>query len=121
LFAKSQFFDNVKKSLTLVSLLYNDSWDEWIRLDCLLKHSDENIEKQKEQGLKQQGIKSAMAWKVSKMKPRSPNGQSASSFVCFAYSCLDGYLAAFVDIQSLYQGLSFGLACFILCRLSRSC
>ncbi|AAF02891.1 Unknown protein [Arabidopsis thaliana] len=48
-------------------------WDEWIRLDCLLKHSDENIEKQKEQGLKQQGIKSAMAWKVSKMKPRSPN------------------------------------------------
>jgi mortality factor 4-like protein 1 len=73
LFAKSQFFDNVKKSLTLVSLLYNDSWDEWIRLDCLLKHSDENIEKQKEQGLKQQGIKSAMAWKVSKMKPRSPN------------------------------------------------
>ncbi|OAP17924.1 hypothetical protein AXX17_AT1G01900 [Arabidopsis thaliana] len=67
------FFDNVKKSLTLVSLLYNDSWDEWIRLDCLLKHSDENIEKQKEQGLKQQGIKSAMAWKVSKMKPRSPN------------------------------------------------
>jgi mortality factor 4-like protein 1 len=52
---------------------WNKSWDEWIRLDCLLKHSDENIEKQKEQGLKQQGIKSAMAWKVSKMKPRSPN------------------------------------------------
>ncbi|CAH2039088.1 unnamed protein product [Thlaspi arvense] len=47
-------------------------WDEWIGLDCVLKHTEENIEKQRELGLKQ-GVKSAMAWRVSKMKPRSPN------------------------------------------------
>lgn len=58
-----------------------------------MKHSEENIEKQKEQGLKQQGIKSAMAWRVSKMKPRSPNGQSASSLFVFTYSCLDELLS----------------------------
>ncbi|VVA89751.1 unnamed protein product [Arabis nemorensis] len=51
---------------------WNKSWDEWIGLDCLLKHTDENIEKQQELGMKQ-GVKSAMAWRVSKMKPRSPN------------------------------------------------
>ncbi|XP_010474852.1 PREDICTED: protein MRG2-like [Camelina sativa] len=51
---------------------WNKSWDEWISLDCLLKHTDENIEKEKEQGMKQ-GIKTATAWKVTKMKPRSPN------------------------------------------------
>ncbi|XP_010457263.1 PREDICTED: protein MRG2-like [Camelina sativa] len=51
---------------------WNKSWDEWISLDFLLKHTDENIEKQKEQGMKQ-GIKTATAWKVTKMKPRSPN------------------------------------------------
>ncbi|KAL1196697.1 Protein MRG2 [Cardamine amara subsp. amara] len=51
---------------------WNKSWDEWKGVECLLKHTEENIEKQKELGVKQ-GVKSAMAWKVSKMKPRSPN------------------------------------------------
>uniref|UniRef100_M4EUV6 Uncharacterized protein n=1 Tax=Brassica campestris TaxID=3711 RepID=M4EUV6_BRACM len=50
---------------------WNKSWDEWIGHDCVLKHTEENIE---EQGIKQ-GVKSAMAWRVSKLVelPRSPN------------------------------------------------
>lgn len=48
---------------------WNKSWDEWIGHDCVLKHNEENLEKQ---GVKQ-GVKSAMAWRVSKMKPRCPN------------------------------------------------
>ncbi|KAJ0235696.1 Protein MRG2 [Hirschfeldia incana] len=48
---------------------WNKSWDEWIGHDCVLKHTEENLEKQ---GVKQ-GVKSAMAWRVSKMKPRCPN------------------------------------------------
>ncbi|CAA7056171.1 unnamed protein product [Microthlaspi erraticum] len=51
---------------------WNKSWDEWIGEDYVLKHTEENIEKQQELGMKQ-GLKSAMAWKVSKMKPRSHN------------------------------------------------
>ncbi|ESQ36663.1 hypothetical protein EUTSA_v10008162mg [Eutrema salsugineum] len=51
---------------------WNKSWDEWIGFDCVLKHTEENIEKQRKLGMKQ-GVKSSMAWKVSKMKPRSPN------------------------------------------------
>lgn len=47
----------------------------------MLKHTEENIEKQQELGMKQ-GVKSAMAWRVSKMKPRSPNG---GYFVFFYY------------------------------------
>ncbi|KAH0913692.1 hypothetical protein HID58_037013 [Brassica napus] len=46
-----------------------DSWDEWIGHGCVLKHTEENIE---EQGIKQ-GVKSAMAWRVSKVKPRCPS------------------------------------------------
>ncbi|KAH0866709.1 hypothetical protein HID58_083920 [Brassica napus] len=48
---------------------WNKSWDEWIGHDCVLKHTEENM---KEQGIKQ-GVKSAMAWRVSKVKPRCPN------------------------------------------------
>ncbi|CAH8336823.1 unnamed protein product [Eruca vesicaria subsp. sativa] len=48
---------------------WNKSWDEWIGHDCVLKHTEENIEKL---GIKQE-VKSAMAWKVSKMKPRCPS------------------------------------------------
>ena len=48
---------------------WNKSWDEWIGHECALEHTEENIEKQ---GVNQ-GVKSAMAWRVSKMKPRCPN------------------------------------------------
>ncbi|CAN8306401.1 unnamed protein product [Cochlearia groenlandica] len=51
---------------------WNKSWDEVIGMECLLKHTDENIQKQRELGVKH-GAKSAMAWRVTKMKPRSPN------------------------------------------------
>ncbi|KFK42627.1 hypothetical protein AALP_AA1G019800 [Arabis alpina] len=51
---------------------WNKNWDEWIGMDCLMKHTEENIEKQRELGMKQGG-KSAMAWKVTKMKPKCPN------------------------------------------------
>lgn len=71
-----------------------DSWDEWIGLDCLLKHTEENIEKQRKLGMKQ-GIKSAMAWRVSKMKPRSPNGYLSSLFISHI-SFLGEVLAIFV-------------------------
>ena len=63
-----------------------DSWDEWIGHDCVLKHTEENIE---EQGIKQ-GVKSAMAWRVSKVKPRCPNGQCSGSFI-------RGFVACFID------------------------
>lgn len=52
----------------------------------MLKHTEENI---KEQGIKQ-GVKSAMAWRVSKVKPRCPNGQCSGSFI-------RGFVACFID------------------------
>lgn len=78
MFAKISFFFLVSNNLeawqTIDCFVFPlNSWDEWIGEDFVLKHTEENIEKQQELGMKQ-GVKSAMAWRVSKMKPRSPNG-----------------------------------------------
>ncbi|XP_010538131.1 PREDICTED: protein MRG2 isoform X2 [Tarenaya hassleriana] len=52
---------------------WNKNWDEWIGLDRLMKRTEENIKKQEELNKKLGTLKNAMAWRVSQMKPRSPN------------------------------------------------
>lgn len=89
-------------------------------MECLLKHTEENIEKQKELGVKQ-GVKSAMAWKVSKMKPRSPNGYLLLFFFIFPYCFLCDVLATFHDYYYLISVMSADIFVLHFRKLFCSC
>lgn len=74
----------------------------------MLKHNEENLEKQ---GVKQ-GVKSAMAWRVSKMKPRCPNGQSSRSDIT---DSVLWYTTCFIDHDYHHLGVDSVLNMFCSC------
>ncbi|KAL8030008.1 hypothetical protein ABFX02_14G259600 [Erythranthe guttata] len=53
---------------------WNKKWDEWLGVDCLLKHTEENVRKQKELKEKHAMEKNANTARLSQDKTKSPIG-----------------------------------------------
>ncbi|KAL9143783.1 hypothetical protein ABFS82_14G256400 [Erythranthe guttata] len=53
---------------------WNKKWDEWLGVDCLLKHTEENVRKQKELKEKHAMEKNVNAARLSQDKTKSPIG-----------------------------------------------
>ncbi|KAJ7966566.1 MRG family protein isoform 1 [Quillaja saponaria] len=51
------------------------SWDEWVGVDRLLKHTEENVLKQQELNKKDGNDKNMKVGRASQMKPKSSNGK----------------------------------------------
>lgn len=53
--------------------LFN-SWDEWVGIDRLMKHTEENVQKQQELKKRQDTDKNGKAVRGSQMKTKGPTG-----------------------------------------------
>ncbi|KAL7085224.1 hypothetical protein ACP275_14G269000 [Erythranthe tilingii] len=53
---------------------WNKKWDEWLGVDCLLKHTEDNVRKQKELKEKHAMEKNVNAARLSQDKTKSPIG-----------------------------------------------
>ena len=54
-----------------------NSWDEWVGMDRLMKHTEENVLKQQALDKKQQGVdKNSKAGRSAQTKPKASSGSS---------------------------------------------
>ena len=66
----------VKKSafLSFLELLFVNSWDEWVGTDRLLKHTEENVQKQKALKERLEMERKTKAVQAPQMKPKNSGG-----------------------------------------------
>ncbi|KAI5655248.1 hypothetical protein M9H77_32435 [Catharanthus roseus] len=57
---------------------WNKSWDEWVGFDRLMKHTEENLQKEKEINEKQDMNKNVKNGRALQIKPKSSNGRSVA-------------------------------------------
>ena len=53
-----------------------NSWDEWVGTDRLMKHTDENLQKQRALDKKQGVDKSSKSGRSAQTKPKASSGNS---------------------------------------------
>lgn len=67
-------FHQGRAFIFLISLSLFNSWDEWVGIDRLMKHTEENVQKQQELRKKQGTDKNGKAARGSQMKTKGSTG-----------------------------------------------